>query len=87
MDALEQHCEEQGYLTHGSVTGGIVRIATNKATARAWDKFCKNKKIQAYCQSDQPDVILNKLMEECEIEWMSRAEDAATATVQPVEAA
>ena len=87
VDALEQHCEEQGYLTHGSVTGAIVRIATNRATMRSWDKFCKNKKIQAYCQSDQPDVILNKLMEECETEWLARSEEAAGATGQPVEVA
>ena len=87
VDALEQHCEEQGYLTHGSVTGAVIRVATNKATARKWEKFCKDKNIQAYCKSDQPDVILNQLMEECEIEWLARAEDAAAVPVQPVEAA
>ena len=77
VDALEQHCEEQGYLTHNSVTGGIIRINCTKGFQREWEKFYKNKKINAYCGSKEQDVILNKLMQECEQIWMAHVETEA----------
>ena len=65
----------------------IIRINCTKGFQREWEKFCKNKKINAYCESNEPDVILNKLMQECEQIWMAHAEEAATAPAEPVEAA
>jgi hypothetical protein len=73
------YCEEKGLLSPGESTGATIHIRTSKRVFNDWTKFCANPQIQAYCESDKPDVILDRLMSECSTEWLRRAEEAGAA--------
>jgi hypothetical protein len=41
-----------------------------------WHEFVGLAEIQAYCDSDSEGVILARLMDECETEWLAKVHDA-----------
>jgi hypothetical protein len=74
--ALAEHIEGKGLLEEGESRGGVIRITCSQTVYRMWLRFVQDDLVRAYCESDKPDLILRRCMEECQNEWIIRMKEA-----------
>jgi len=71
---------EKQLIERGETQGAFIRIPTNKAIERRWKKFIENPDVQAVSGSGNPGKILDRMMEECLTEWVTKSGEREKAT-------
>lgn len=75
FDKLKEWVVEKGYLDKSDVESGATFSLTGSRTAVGrFTKFFKDKRVVAYCESDNWGKILDAMIEECSIEWLAKGE-------------
>lgn len=72
LNELKDMAANNGIMPREDSDLASINIVTSLAVKRQWEEFIGRPEIQAYVGSEGPGRILEALMSECEVEWLSR---------------
>ncbi len=60
-----------------SMEWDMVALQVTKDEKKRLDAFLSDARVQAYCESKAPGIIISRMLDECEGEWLAATQDLA----------
>lgn len=73
VEELKQRVYDKGLAEQDSLDLVTLLITVPKPVKEHWQEFWTDPEIRAYCGSEAPGSILERLMQECTLEWKATA--------------
>lgn len=85
VDQLRERTEKKGLTEPGELDPCVIRIYANAGIKSMWDTFSGDPKVQAFCETKAPAVILQRLMQEAAMEWEAQMKEFGPNTNDEIE--
>ena len=73
---FQQKVETEMQLPKGDLSIVALTLYCSEDVRKRWQDFVKMPEVQSICDSESEGVILSRLLDECELEWVTKAHDA-----------
>ena len=74
IEEVRERVIMSGAATRSELEMASVTVLCTKSVKQKWASFSSDPRVISYCGSESGGAILLKLMDECEVEWLNRAE-------------
>jgi len=72
---FREYVEQNGQISPGETIPAVIVIHATQEIKQQWDNMVQNLRVQRVCDSQNPAVILQHMMEESLGSWLAEAED------------
>jgi len=87
VEEFKDHLSKKGLMTRSESTGASINIQTSKRVYKDWQKFITTPEVVAKVGSEQPDKILDAMMQECLGEWINQGAEILKTQAEEEQAA
>jgi hypothetical protein len=74
VSELKQKVATKKHLAKGELDAALIMIPANRDIEKAWKSFWTDKRIQAFCETENPGRIFACMIAECANSWQSQGE-------------
>jgi hypothetical protein len=73
---FQEKMEDAAVIANGEMDRVTIVLLVTPDMRKRWNEFVAQPEIQAYCNCETPEGILERMLEECEPHWLATANDA-----------